>query len=196
MKLQKLTNQALLDIYGTYGPLYFPSEELKPLSTVQWLLDQQIYQAYGYYDGDSLLAYACLIQIPGQDTILLDYYAVLEQYRSSGIGGEFLQQLAAQMTDITGIYIESEHPAFAQDEQDSSIRLRRIDFYQRNGALSTPLSSNLFQVEYTILFLPCPAKKETLPAMDAAWHYARLDAIYKKMFPSRHYQTNVSLTIC
>lgn len=190
MNLKKLSDRELLDIYTAYSPLYFPSEELKPLKTVEWLLSKQIYHAYGFYEKDRLLAYACLIQINGQSAVLLDYYAVLEQYRSSGIGGIFLQKLAERLRDKEGLYIESEDPAFAHDAGDCELRKRRIAFYERNGALRTGLLSRLFGVDYTILFLPCHSKT----AEKADWHFDRLNQIYLEMFPPEYYQTKVRIT--
>lgn len=190
MNLKKLTDRELLDVYTTYSPLYFPSEELKPLQTVEWLLSKEIYHAYGFYDKDQLLAYACLIQAKGQSVVLLDYYAVLEQYRSSGIGGIFLQKLAERLSDKEGLYIESEDPAFAHDSADCELRKRRIAFYERNGALRTGLLSQLFGVDYTILFLPCHSGT----AWKTDWHFDRLNQIYLEMFPPKYYQRKVRIT--
>lgn len=190
MNIQKLTHDELLRIYGAYSPLYFPSNELKPVSTVEWLLEKQIYHAYGFYDKEQLLAYACMIQIPGHATVLLDYYAVLEQYRSSGIGGLFLQQLTQTLCELDGIYIESENPDYALDEADKELRLRRIAFYEKNGAYKTGLLSCLFDVDYCVLFLPCAAPA----ALATEDHYSNLDAIYLKMFPAKHYAAKVRIT--
>lgn len=188
MECRKLTKEELIFIYETYAALHFPKEELKPVKAIERLWEERKYMAYGLYEKEELVAYACFVQLPESKTLLLDYYAVLELYRGGGAGGEFLKLLQTKLTDCTGIYIESEEPGSAVNEEEKNIRERRIGFYQRNGAEAAGMFSVLFGVAYRILYLPCAGK---LP--EPKEHYANLEQIYKGMFSEKHYETCVEL---
>lgn len=193
LTLQEFTIKELLSVYETYGPAFFPSDELKPSEAIQRLYDNGLYRGFGLYDttiSSQLAGYAlfvCSSALPGA---LLDYYAVLPQYRNGGIGGKGLALLQKEFTDTCGIYIESENPACAHTEAEREIQTRRIGFYERNGAKKTGAKSRLFGVSYEILYLEC---RKSFSSLQTAEHVQNIDAIYRAMFTEKHYRENVLL---
>lgn len=192
MDVKEFNRKQLIEVYSAYCPKYFPKEELKPITTVEWLLDKHIYRGFGIYDNTALIGFAFFVQAGNQKTVLLDYYAILEEYRNMGIGGQCLRMLTKVFPDRDGIFIESEDPHFAADELLQDIQTRRIGFYTRNKAVKTPLVSTLFGVHYRILYLNASGKsfKNAPSAQD---YYRHLDAIYHEMFPEKYYNSQVSL---
>lgn len=189
LTIQKLSLEKLLSIYDTYGPQFFPPDELKPSATIKRLFEDGLYCGYGIYlPNGTLCGFALFVSSPALKGALLDYYAMLPTYRNSGFGDKVLTLLSAAFSDSDGIYIESENPDFAQNEDELTLQTRRIGFYERNGALKTGLKSCLFSVHYEVLYLECKKHSAALQT-----HYENVDAIYRTMFPEKHYKTNVCL---
>ncbi len=77
---------------------------------------------------------ALLYPLEGTEFVLLDYMAVKEEYRNSGIGSELLQNIYS----ITGwknklFIVEVEDPKNGTD-QEQATKQRRVYFYRKNGA--------------------------------------------------------------
>ncbi len=186
---RRLSEKEIIEIYKTIAVHHFPKAELKPVENVCRYLDQKLYMGYGLFCEDTLFAYALFLVVPTEKKLLLDYYAVLEEHRNTGTGSEFLQKLRKELTFAQGIYIESENPDYAKNEQEKTIRTKRIAFYHRNGAVSTGLCSILFEVPYQILYLPT---NDTATA-DTANYFEDVDLIYHTMFPPDVYREKVQL---
>ena len=148
---RKLSAEEVISIYSAIAPLHFPKAELKPVENVKNYLKNDLYTGYGFYENETLLAYALFLILPKEHKLLLDYYAVLEAYRNDGIGSAFLQSLRTDITCADGIYIESENPDYAESEQEKKIQEKRIAFYDRNGAVFTGVLSTLFGVPNRVL---------------------------------------------
>ncbi|MBQ9977193.1 MAG: GNAT family N-acetyltransferase [Clostridia bacterium] len=149
--LTLLNSEEIKNIYNKYMVKDFPPDELKPLSSMMDMLSRGIYDCYGLYEEEKLLAYAYLTVL--DDFILVDYLAVVPELRGSGIGSKLLCELKNIIRDKT-IIIECENPDFATDPQDKTTKIRRIDFYKRSGFVLSGVLSRLFDVEYVILTYP------------------------------------------
>lgn len=183
---RELSAEEVLRIYSSVAPLHFPKAELKPVENVKKYLGNGLYIGYGFYENETLLAYALFLTLPKERKLLLDYYAVLEEYRNDGIGSAFLQSLQTTLTCADGIYIESENPDYAENEQEKMIREKRISFYYRNGAAFTGVLSTLFGVPYRVLYLPLSKK-------DPINFYQEIDLIYRTMFSPDIYAQKTAL---
>ena len=213
-RVQQLSKKELLNIYRTIAPAHFPEDELKPVFSVKSLLRRKAYMGLGIFDEtDTLLGYGLFLTVPGMDTVLLDYYAILEPYRSLGIGSIFLQEMKDFFADYRGIFIETEDPDSAQNEEDRTIRNRRNDFYYRNGVRPTEMACSLFGVPLNILFFETAAgtdtgispKPETVKSEAPMWEAVKpetpvseadslrsaLEALYRFMFPFGIYARHV-----
>ena len=87
----------------------FHAGELKYLSTMEALRAQDRYKVYGLWANETLIAYALLAFTEDGRFALLDYYAVLPEYQSSGWGGRFLSMLREEL-DCEAIILEVEDP--------------------------------------------------------------------------------------
>lgn len=191
MELRELSAEQLTEIYNQYMVIDFPQDELKPLNRILYMMETGLSCAYGIYEQGSLRGYAVFIVPEGLRYGLLDYLAVLEKYRGTGVGHMFFDligdTLATRYLALRGFLIESEAVECAADAQEHQIREKRISFYLQNKCLQTTLGSRLFGVVYSILVYDFDRRA------DAAVTLEDLDSVYTAMFPKHHYENNVSL---
>lgn len=193
--MKELQGEELIAIYSKYSPLHFPADELKPAERIRQLIKDGIYRGYGLFLQNpdkstalELTGYACLIQLPGHHTMLLDYYAILKEYRSHGIGSIFMKHLKQSNPFVDGIFMETENPDFAANETERAVRNKRNAFYLRNHARFTTMLSTLFGVHYKILYMPFAADYPD------TYLHKELQEIYLHMFTRKHYATQVFLS--
>ena len=127
----------------------FPRNERKPFAIIRrmrkegrtdlWLAEQD-----GHFAG-----LAATINAP--DMILLDYLAVHEKRRSQGMGSAMLQALLNKYAG-RGLFVEIE--AADRDDPDYS-KLRRKQFYLRNGLTDMHVVAILFGVRMELLGRGC-----------------------------------------
>ncbi len=204
--IQKLTKETLIDIYSTHSVRHFPANERKPIASIERMIDEGVYIGYGLYSpgpGDGgcwkgsslllsdmqLLGYAFFTVPPGQQICLLDYFAIMEDYRSLGLGSLFLQHMKASAAPYQGFLIESEDPDYANGETELSIRRKRLDFYGKNGALPTGIKATVFGVPYRLLFFPL--QDTHLPDEETLCEH--FSNIYQRMVSPHHYEANVHI---
>lgn len=162
----------------------FHAGELKYLSTLERLRAQNRYEVYGLWSGSALIAYALFAFTEDGRFALLDYYAVLPEYQSSGWGGRFLGMLRRELP-VEAVILEVEDPKYASDAAEEAHFIRRIRFYERNDCLHTPVNLKLWGYDYTIMTLPIahtPASSEVHAALEDAYHL---------FFPPEDYAQNV-----
>lgn len=127
----------------------FPRYERKPFAIIRrmrkegrtdlWLADQD-----GHFVG-------LAATINGEKEILLDYLAVHEKHRSLGVGSTILQALLT-LYEGRGLFVEIE--AADRDDPDGS-KLRRKQFYLRNGLADMHVVAILFGVRMELLGRGC-----------------------------------------
>jgi len=163
----------------------FPPSELKTLDTIMKMKREGTYDVIGAYLHGVLAAYAlCFCPKEGR-IVLLDYLAVEPDMRSRGIGSMLLQALRehyARQADT--ILIECERPKAAPNELEAR---KRIRFYTQAGAQLTNVRIWLFEVEYSILILPCA---QEVVARD--WAQQML-SLYRQMLTPALFERNVRL---
>lgn len=217
-QIRTLSPEETLTIYRDIAPAHFPDDELKPLSAIELLYQLNAYFALGLFKvsdeepfsaphgqfraaSEQLLGYALFLTPPGLDTVLLDYYAILEEYRDLGLGSFFLQGIKEFVKDRTGILIETEDPAYAENEEERLLRDRRNAFYYKNGAHRTNVTCTLFGVPFQIQFLPTgapnspqqlfPAEENSVQNTTASFIRKNLEATYRFMLSDEIYDRNV-----
>lgn len=193
MIIKSLNIHELSKIYTDHMVKDFPPSELKPLDRIISTTSTGLCQSIGFYQDDTLCGYAIFILPPLCDYILLDYFAILKEYRGTGLGHICFSLLKdffnTNYSQLKGIYIECESVKSSSDSAEANTRNRRILFYADNGCIITPLCSNLFGVEYTILLFPL------VRASQVSYELESLDNIYRHMFKKHHYENAVSLWI-
>ena len=156
----------------------FPPDELKPLRAVEDLTRRGIYETYGLWAGETLIAYALLGCDPGRKYWLLDYFGVVPERQNAGWGGRMLGLIRAQFPERT-ILIEVEDPD--SPSADAENARRRIRFYERNGCRMTDVGVWLFGVDYRIMEMPARG----IASCDAR---CGMEAIYRGFLPKLVYR--------
>ncbi|NLW12327.1 MAG: GNAT family N-acetyltransferase [Clostridiaceae bacterium] len=197
--VQSLSREQIAEIYDEHMVQDFPDNELKPLWAVEGLCERGLYHAYGLFDDDRLRGYA-LFSTAGrnrkhQNSLLLDYFAVIAGGRSRGYGSKFLKLLRPRLIEdfpnCQGMIAEVESVRAAVDPDEKHIRERRIAFYRRNGFRRTRIRSNLFGVAFTIMFQPFG--QETAVQTDDAFVLTEMEKIYAAMLPAQVVSQQVKL---
>lgn len=180
-KTRKLTLLELIRIHGSMAR-DFHKGEIKPLWRILYLWLQGRYLGYGYFEGEARVGYMLFYKPSREDAnTLLDYYAIEPSYRSKGYGSAFFQ---AVCTQVPGLVLEVEDPAFSLDEQDRVKRERRIAFYQRNGCKMTRLKASIKEEHYCIM---------AGPATDGARLLAPMNRLYQGIFGQAFMEKHIRL---
>ena len=184
MHLKTLTKDQLSDLYNDRMREDFPPSELKPLFVILDAVDKGIYEALGLYDGEEIVGYSCLVK-QGND-YLVDYLAIYPEKRNGGIGSILVKLLSEHMDSTGNIIGEVEDPKYARNEDDRKLRIRRMDFYLRNGCFDTGVRAKCFGVEFIILRM---GKKKL--EKQKCWDI--YSAIYRSILPKDMYDENIEL---
>ena len=173
-------------LYKTRLKKDFARNEIKPLSAMRRLWEQDAYDCYGLFDGDEILGYAFIVRL-GKNC-LGDYIAIADGCRGQGLGSVFLRRLTDCLSDADCFIGEVEDPDRAPDEDTRRLRERRLQFYLRSGYLKTELTSVVFGADYLLLEAPVSAPHTTEELRSI---YTEL---YRSIFPPRFFRTQFSVS--
>lgn len=212
--IRQLSIEEMLSVYQEYMVHDFPDNELKPAEAISFMFDKGAYEGLGLFKEDAVVSYAFFAKLPkaplpkaekskaevpkagqpqadmsGSDTevLLLDYFAVVERFRNSGMGSFFLQAMQEYYCDRAAILIETEQPEKAKSPEERQMRERRNAFYERNGCRQTGVWCGLFSVDYGIFALPLAEQFSDKQVFE------KLDAIYRYMFQGGYYEKYVKI---
>lgn len=129
-----MTKKEIEDWYKTDFREAFLENERKPLDDIFALIEENRYEIWGLFLDNELIGYSTLWKREGIPVVLLDYLGVKKNLRNGGIGSKILKLL--QLKNMT-IIVESEMPISGDKKEENDIRLRRIEFYKRNGFTPT-----------------------------------------------------------
>jgi len=163
----------------------FHKDELKSLARIRTLLKMGVYDVFGLWREEELIAYALLGKTEDERCWLLDYYAVLPEHQGQGWGSLFLNRLC-EMLPGDALMLEVEDPDYSADAEDEAHRRRRIGFYEQNGCVDAGIRIELFGLDYAIYQRPM---KKRLP--DRREARAAMDALYKALVPLWLHAQNV-----
>lgn len=153
-------------VYKDHLKRDFPPAETKPWKSIRRMWEDDAYFAVGLFEDpgnatasfDDLRGYAFFVSPPDVDACLLDYYAVLPDYRDRGLGGRFLRRLSELIRDREKyILLETEDLDFAKTDAEWKERSRRDSFYTRNGCEKTDVKGSIFGVRYAVWHLGGPS---------------------------------------
>ncbi|MCM1175745.1 MAG: GNAT family N-acetyltransferase [Blautia sp.] len=176
-------------VYRERGSRDFPSNELKPFSMIQELINSGCYECCGFYkrEKDALCAYAFMMADADADMLLLDYFAVCEEVRGKGYGSAALRLLKANYTNWNGMIFEVEDDDAAGTEAERQLRQRRIAFYERNGVVMTKQKSRAFGVDFKLMVMGLGGAA----AEDNVGYF--LESMYRKMLPEKIFEKQFRL---
>lgn len=189
MLLRWIDTEEMTRIYEERMKIDFPDSELKPLSRIVETMEAGLCKALVMEEEHIVYAYAVFILPENGKHLLLDYFAVNQVFRGSGIGHRFFDLLRPflqdRFPDIEGVFIETEIVEADLPKEDRQIRERRIAFYYHCGCEKTKLESCLFGVTFSILYFRLKG--------DSMVKYEDLDYVYVSMFVKEHYRTQVKI---
>jgi GNAT superfamily N-acetyltransferase len=133
-----------------FGDIYrrlledFPVEEVKGYEQLEGLLSGGRYKLLLAIEPDQnvIAGYAFIYVFDALPAIWLDYLAINQEVRGSGIGSLVFTELARYNHHDRGIFLEVEKPVSHQGSEREE-QLRRIRFYERLGARKLPISYEL-----------------------------------------------------
>lgn len=137
------------NIYRLYQKA-FPKSEKKPFSMILNMYRRGRSDVW-YFSKDGTFA-GLIITINGQKQVLLDYLAVEEHCRGTGIGTEILKLMQAQYPD-KGVFLEIE--SVYEECGNKAERLRRKHFYEKCGMESMDVFVWLFGVKMELMSFGC-----------------------------------------
>ncbi len=141
----------------------FPKSEVKPLKKIIAGWENEVYSAYGFYDedGEELKGYSFFIRCSSDNTVLLDYFAIMPQLRSKGVGTAFLteiKELASKKEKV--LILEVENPKYEEDGPNRDYMVKRITFYKKNGINVSGVECRFYENEYIILYAGEPMEDD------------------------------------
>ena len=137
------------DIYKLYQKA-FPASEKKPF----WLIVKMFFKGTSdvwRFTRDGKFA-GLIITINGENHILLDYLAVEESQRGTGIGSEILRLMRTHYPG-KGVFLEIE--SVYEDCDNKAERIRRKQFYEKSGMTSMEVFVWLFGVKMELMGFDC-----------------------------------------
>lgn len=132
-------------LYGLYMRA-FPKAERKPFSMIVKMWKKGKTDIWCVESGGVFLGLG--ITINGEDTILLDYFAMVEKYRGKGFGTVALKAIMARY-EGKRFFLEIENPL--EDHPERELRQRRKRFYLAAGLEEMGTFARLFGVEMELL---------------------------------------------
>ena len=186
--IRMLTLPQVREVYARHLTEDFPPDEQKPLKVIESALHRGKYVCYGYFNGETLAAYA-FFATQGKNA-LLDYFSVEKSLRNQGLGSRFLQELiGGPLREMDCALLEVDDPDYAQDRCELEIRRCRLRFYLNNGLTDTGVRVTVYHVEYRILALPVG---RTPVGQDALSAYL---SIYRAMPPQKAYAKKLQIEV-
>ncbi len=173
VELRPLADAQLRRLYREHVARDFPPAERRPLSSILRLRRRGVYDAWGLYQGDALLAYALLWR--GAGCALLDYLAVCRDARGQGYGTRALELVKGQYSPVP-LLAEVEAPEESAPPGENALRQRRLNFYQQAGFAPLGYQAVLFGVRYDMLSWPAagPGLPERLQAAHRALYQSEV----------------------
>lgn len=192
---KKLTSEETGKIYEQHMTVDFPPMELKPLKNILGLMERGFYSCYGFYEEEELRGYAFFCDNEDHTYSLLDYYAIIADYRGQGYGKEILSMLQKIFRDYEAIILEAENPRYAKNEEEYRVREGRLHFYEKCGAVFEEQESRVFGVDYVVLSFRCKQDQKDggKAALSASVIRQKLIEIYRILVKEPHFTANVHI---
>ncbi len=185
MELKKLDKEMVITLFNERLIKDFTEEEIKPLEVILKAMDDGIYDFLGFYDGENIVGYTCLVRV-GMN-YLVDYVAIYPEQRNKGIGSKMLSQLGEYLTDACLVIVEVEDPDHAKDKEEKDLQQRRIEFYKRNGYKDTGLRVKCFGVPFVIM-----ETAESISVENSAL-WATYQSFYRVVLPKEMFENSLEL---
>ena len=141
-------NKFKKEVYSYYLEL-FPEDERKSLELLCLAYERRYTKIIEILYKDEIIGFMLLNKIRDKGYAILDYFAILPQYRNNKFGTKALQILLEHEKENKGVFIEIEKVGFGKDKEDNLLREKRKNFYENVGFKKLNFDLFLFDVLYT-----------------------------------------------
>ena len=183
MKLQRLNEDQITELYKEHMVIDFPKAELKPLKMILKSLEEGFYDCFGLFEEDKMVGYTFMVKL--DNSYLIDYIAIFPELRNKGIGANLITLIDDYLETADRIIGEVEDPVYTDDEAQKELQTRRLNFYLRNNCKDTNLRVECFGVHYIVL----EAGKKHCKDKDEAWNLYK--GFYKSFLSEDKFNKNI-----
>lgn len=127
----------------------FPEDERKSLELLRSSYERHYTKIIEILCKNEMVGFMILNRVNDKGYVVLDYLAILPQYRNNKFGTRALQILLEQERDNSGIFIEIEKVGLGKDTEENLLREKRKNFYEKIGFKKLNFDLFLFDVIYT-----------------------------------------------
>ena len=149
IKLKKIDLTEFKDKLLKYYYEMFPEDERKPISRLEYMEQKGLLEILEIINEETIKGYIIESIVEPNGYIVMDIFAILEEYRHQKIGTKALKLLLEEKKDSKGIYIEIEKCGLGINEEENQIREKRRNFYENLGFKPLHYDLFLFGVMYT-----------------------------------------------
>lgn len=136
------------EVYSYYLEI-FPEDERKPLELLHLSYEKHYTKIIEILYKDEIIGFMILNRVKDKGYAVLDYFAILPQYRNNKFGTKALQILLEQEKENRGVFIEIEKVGLGKDTEENLLREKRKNFYEKVGFKKLNFDLFLFDVIYT-----------------------------------------------
>lgn len=136
------------EVYSYYLEI-FPEDERKPLELLHLSYEKHYTKIIEILYKDEIIGFMILNRVKNKGYAVLDYFAILPQYRNNKFGTKALQILLEQEKENRGVFIEIEKVGLGKDTEENLLREKRKNFYEKVGLKKLNFDLFLFDVIYT-----------------------------------------------
>ncbi len=150
--IKKLDSEQAKSLYYERMKYDFPSNEIKPLSSIECGIAEDRYDCIGLFEGSDILGYAYFAVLKQDDITahMLDYFAIEKSRRNTGLGSEFFKLFSVYLEDTSIAFLETENPEYAKNDTERQIQIARQNFYKKNNCADTGITACVSGAEYNI----------------------------------------------
>lgn len=135
-------------LYQDYHRI-FPEDERKPLSLIRDNYNKGYTKIIAIIHDAVIVGFMLLNRVKENGYAILDYLAILPQYRNQSLGTKAIKLLIEQEKNSNGIFVEIEKIGLGKTEEENLYREKRKSFYENVGFKKMRYDLFLFDVIYT-----------------------------------------------
>ncbi len=136
------------ELYSYYLDI-FPEDERKPIELLHSSYEKHYTRIIEILYKNEIIGFMIVNKVKDKGYVILDYLAILPQYRNNKFGTKALQILLEQERDNRGIFIEIEKVGLGKNAKENLIREKRKNFYEKVGFKKLNFDLFLADVIYT-----------------------------------------------
>lgn len=151
IRLEHITIEEFKKVVYPYYLAIFPEEERKSFRKIQEAYKKGYVKIIKIMFQNQFVGFMTVNRVKENGYIILDYLAILPEYRENQFGTKALKLLFKEEKDCRGIFVEIEKVGLGKNEAENIARQKRKSFYENVGFKELNFDLFLFDVIYTPL---------------------------------------------